>query len=76
MPRKPPKRLFRRPTSGPAYLPVMLDHLEKLPPVPGQFTELATLHDDWCGIWEGRDCDCDPIVMRMEEYRRRQTERN
>jgi len=22
-------------------------------------------HDDWCGIWFGRKCDCDPdIVIR------------
>ena len=19
-------------------------------------------HDDWCGIWSGRECDCDPDV--------------
>ncbi len=35
----------------------------KLP--PGRLYHTNIYHDDWCGIWSGRKCNCDPdIVMR------------
>jgi len=26
------------------------------------YHEVRVLHDDWCGIWTGQRCDCDPDI--------------
>ncbi len=36
------------------------------PPVPGVLTEVVTVHDDWCGIYKGGRCNCDPDVRLAE----------
>jgi hypothetical protein len=28
------------------------------------------LHDAWCGIYRGRDCNCQPLVSRQVELHR------
>jgi len=34
--------------------------------LPGRLCHIDIAHDDWCGIFSGRECDCDPdIVTRM-----------
>lgn len=35
-------------------------HLES-EPEPDVYHQYIA-HDDWCGIWSGRECDCDPDV--------------
>lgn len=38
----------------------------KLPP-GGQLYHVDIYHDDWCGMFSGRTCDCDPdIVIRPD----------
>lgn len=29
----------------------------------GTLTMVSIRHDDWCGIFRGGDCDCDPDVV-------------
>lgn len=29
---------------------------------PGRLQEVDVYHDDWCGIYRGCYCDCDPEV--------------
>jgi hypothetical protein len=29
---------------------------------PGRLTEVFIYHDDWCGIYQGGYCDCDPEI--------------
>ena len=29
---------------------------------PGQVREVDIYHDDWCGIYRGDYCDCDPEI--------------
>jgi hypothetical protein len=28
----------------------------------GGYTEIEIVHDDWCAIFAGQDCDCNPDV--------------
>ena len=30
--------------------------------VPGSVVRVDILHDDWCGVFKGRRCDCEPDV--------------
>jgi hypothetical protein len=32
------------------------------PPTPGRLMRVETLHDDWCGIFKGGPCNCEPTV--------------
>ncbi len=38
---------------------------------PGQISEYTVLHDDWCGFWKRKPCNCDPVFVthprRVEE---------
>lgn len=39
---------------------------------PGTVTQLRVAHDDWCGVFKGRACDCDPdidVVRQNDEVR-------
>ncbi len=36
----------------------------------GRLYHLTFFHDDWCTIFDGADCNCDPIVTRHIEPRR------
>ena len=34
----------------------------------GEVSSIQVLHDDWCAVHMGKDCNCDPdIEMRKEE---------
>jgi hypothetical protein len=44
---------------------VKLDRLcaaGKIPVAPGSVNRIDFIHDDWCGIFAGGFCDCDPDV--------------
>lgn len=48
--------------SLPTYLKQVLKHVKDVP--PGQIVlHVEVQHDDWCGIYEGRSCDCEPSVL-------------
>jgi hypothetical protein len=53
------------------------DYLRHLPRVPvnapfepGELHHLAVFHDDWCAIFKGKECNCNPIIERYVERRR------
>lgn len=31
--------------------------------LPGRLYHMDIYHDNWCGIWSGRKCDCDPDIV-------------
>ena len=49
-------------TSQPRYLQALLAHLRETPPDPGTVVHVEVRHDDDCGIWGGRPCDCSPAI--------------
>ncbi len=32
--------------------------------------EIRVMHDQWCGMFSGKDCDCNPEVRSREEVER------
>ncbi len=44
----------------PNYLRQALEHGKDVR--AGQIVHVEVRHDDWCGILEGRPCDCEPQV--------------
>jgi len=46
----------------PNYLPkiLKLQAAGKMP--PGVLSHAVILHDQWCAIYQGRSCDCNPDV--------------
>ena len=34
----------------------------KIPVAPGSVNRIDYAHDDWCGIFRGGFCDCDPDI--------------
>ena len=34
----------------------------KIPVVPGSVNSIAVVHDDWCAIFAGGFCNCDPDI--------------
>ena len=43
------------------YIPAVLAAAQTGLQRGGLYT-VAVLHDDWCHIYKGGDCDCDPVV--------------
>ncbi len=41
-----------------------LADIMKMDFTPGTCCHLTTLHDDWCAIYEGGYCDCNPEIIR------------
>jgi hypothetical protein len=33
---------------------------------PGTVNEMRVAHDDWCGIFQGRVCNCNPVTELIE----------
>lgn len=33
---------------------------------PGTFTQIQVVHDDWCDIFSGRECSCDPSARVID----------
>lgn len=48
----------------PNYLPDALDLASRLARErgPGTISQITISHDDWCSIFQGAPCDCDPDV--------------
>ena len=44
----------------PPYLRQVLEHAKDVR--PGEVVHVEVRHDNWCGIYEGRACDCEPEV--------------
>ncbi|MFW6388913.1 MAG: hypothetical protein ACOCY9_03295 [Desulfohalobiaceae bacterium] len=44
------------------YLSKLFDAVGELP--KGQVNHLTVLHDDYCAIWKGGACNCDPEVVK------------
>lgn len=59
---KSPRSLFRSRPHGqpPAYLPAVVAIGKTA--TPGVVTHVNVCHDDWCGIFKGTPCDCNPVV--------------
>jgi hypothetical protein len=34
---------------------------------PGRLYHTVYFHDDWCAIYSGQECNCEPILRRYEE---------
>ena len=47
-------------TRSPNYLRQVLQHGKDVP--PGEVVHVEVRHDDDCGIFENRACDCEPEV--------------
>jgi hypothetical protein len=37
----------------------------RVKPIPGTLVHIAVMHDDWCAIFKGGVCNCDPDVETM-----------
>lgn len=79
-PRKPPRRIRIRPTlilTGPGFSEIARkqgNYVEKVERLnaesrrrPGQLREVFVMHDDWCGVFKGKPCHCDPVVKYRED---------
>lgn len=44
------------------------DHIQ-----PGTIFHNVVYHDDWCSIYKGGNCNCDPdiVIMSDEEYKKK-----
>lgn len=46
----------------PNYVRALRKHLQENPPERGAVEHVEIRHDDWCRIFEGGTCDCEPVV--------------
>ena len=53
-----------RQTLGGNYLQRIAQVVEPADFKPGSVIHTTIRHDEWCGIFAGQDCDCDPLVVR------------
>ena len=53
----------------PSYLRQVLEHAKDVR--PGEVVQVEVRHDDDCGIFEGRPCDCEPEVESGERVERK-----
>ena len=44
------------------YVPLVARHLDEFPPTPGEVNLIDVMHDDWCGVFSGKSCNCNPII--------------
>ena len=55
----------------PAYIRILFEHLRNAP-LEGAVTHVEIFHDDWCGVFRGAACDCEPDIatgpMIQEKY--------
>ena len=42
----------------------------RVKPIPGTVNHIAVRHDDWCLIFKGGVCNCDPEVETMRSAAR------
>jgi hypothetical protein len=55
------KRRIRRPPRCAAAVAQVAAQLK-----PGSVGIIRVKHDDWCSIWQGKACNCEPIVEPPE----------
>ena len=62
---KPPRPLFRSRSHNqpPAYLPAVVALAEHV--TPGTVQRVDVCHDNWCGIFKGEACNCNPVVSGL-----------
>lgn len=46
----------------PRYIHPLLRHLQEMELEPGQVHHIEVRHDDGCQVWDGKPCDCEPVV--------------
>jgi hypothetical protein len=51
------------------YVAALLAWVARNPPPPARLTHMETLHDDWCGVFDGRRCHCQPEFRYVEAPR-------
>ena len=44
------------------YFEKLRRFIEKNRPAPGKITEIDICHDDWCLIYKGGACNCNPEI--------------
>ena len=54
----------------PHHVPYILEHLLENHPGPG-FHHVEVRHDLWCGIFRGRDCNCNPVIETCDRINRK-----
>ena len=47
--------------------PIKLLRLESESKLPPGLWHADIRHDDWCGIFRGRHCDCDPDIAIVDD---------
>jgi hypothetical protein len=47
-------------TPGGNYVGKLARFIEKHPELRGRATAILIRHDDWCAIYSGRPCNCNP----------------
>jgi hypothetical protein len=60
-----PRVIRKRPLPGHNYVPKVIDFALKTSWPPGKVGHIAVRHDDWCGVWQGGRCNCNPDVERI-----------
>ena len=53
---------LRLSSKSPNYFRVLEEHLKNITISPGAAHHVEILHDDWCGVFEGYLCNCEPTV--------------
>lgn len=59
---KPPRRLFPNRDRTPNYLPAVAAIAHTA--TRGMVNHVNIYHDEWCGIFKGKVCNCNPRVER------------
>jgi hypothetical protein len=44
------------------YFEKVQEAIQSNPPKPGTINHVSIAHDDGCGIFRGKPCDCDPDI--------------
>lgn len=44
------------------YLAALVAHFQKAP-LEGGVTHVEVRHDDWCRVFKGRRCNCNPTIV-------------
>jgi hypothetical protein len=63
---RPSANEANRPNPRPNYRRIIEAVLQDgtLSPTPGAVSVINVQHDDWCAIFQGEPCDCDPDIIQ------------
>jgi hypothetical protein len=55
-----------RPNTRPNYRKIIEAAIKNgtMAPAPGTASTIEILHDDWCVIYQGEPCNCDPDIIQ------------